>query len=185
MTGHTLFCLFCALSIPLWLLLVGVELVMLLVYLQLPSSTKRRTSIEVLEKGFPEPPCKPSVWKMALLKLSFSKEPKNELPIGVRRKLRRWHGEYVGKKEERNRHQRVQSLQHGGSYYMRRSDIDLEAEQRRLKVIEEGQRRLAISEAHKAKHNSESSLAPMSVVQALSPDRPVLAKTKSFTPDFR
>jgi hypothetical protein len=129
---------------------------------------------------------------MALLKLGFSKEPKNELPIGVRRKLRRWHGEYVGKKEERNRHQRMQSLKHGDSYYMRRSDIDLEAEQRRLKVIEKEKRRLAIPEARRARRNSESGLAPMSMVQALSPDRlrasspgrPALARTKSFTPDF-
>jgi len=182
MTGHTLFCLFRALFIPLWLLLVGVELVVLLVYLQLPSSTNRRTPIEVLEKGFPEPPRKLSVWKMALLKLGFSKEPNNELPISVRRKLRRWHGEYVGKKEERNRYQRMQSLQHGDSYYMRRSDIDLEAEQRRLKVIEEEKRRLAIPESRRARRNSESGLAPMSMVRALSPDRPALARTKSFTP---
>jgi hypothetical protein len=190
MTGHALFCLFRALFIPLWLLLIGVELVMLLVYLQLPSGTKPRTPIEVLEKGFPEPPRKPSVWKMALLKLGFSKEPKNELPIGVRRKLRRWHGEHVSKKEEQNRRQRMQSLQHGDSYYMRRSDIDLESEQRRLKVIEEEQRRLAIPEARRARRNSESGLAPMSMVQALSPDRlrasspgrPALARTKSFTP---
>jgi hypothetical protein len=116
----TLFCLFRALFVPLWLLLVGIELVMLLVYLQLPSGTRRRTPIGVLENGFPEP----SVWKMALQKLGFSEEPKNELSIDVRRMLRRWHGEYVGNKEELRRHQRMQSLQHGGSYYMRRSDID-------------------------------------------------------------
>jgi hypothetical protein len=192
MTGHTLFCLFRALFVPLWLLLVGVELVMLLVYLQLPSGTRRRTPIGVLENGFPEPPRKPSVWKMALLKLGFSEEPKNELPIGVRRKLRRWHGEYVGNKEELRRHQRMQSLQHGGSYYMRRSDIDTEVEQRRLKVMEEEQRRLAIPGARKGRRNSESGLAPMSMVQPLTPDRlrasspsrPALARTKSFTLGF-
>jgi hypothetical protein len=83
---------------------------------------------------------------MALLKLGFSKEPKNELPISVRRKLRRWHSEFVGN-EERRRHQRMQSLQH------------MEAEQRRLKVVEEEQRRLAIPGARRARRNSESGLA--------------------------
>lgn len=191
-TGHTLFCLFRAIFVPLWLLLVGVEIVMLLVYLQLSSSTKHITPIGVLENGFPEPPRKPSAWKMALRKLGFSKEPKNELPIGVRRKLRRWHGEYVSNKEEHHRHQRMESLQHGGSYYMRRSDIDMEAEHRRLKVVEEEQKRLAIPGARRVRRNSESGLAPMSMVQALTPDRlrvsspsrPALARTKSFTPGF-
>ena len=64
---------------------------------------------------------------------------------------------------------------------MRRLDLDLEAEKRRLKVIEEEQRRPATLEARRA-----------SMVQAVSPDwlrasspgRPALARTKSFTPDF-
>ena len=51
---------------------------------------------------------------------------------------------------------------------MRRSDIDMEAEQRRLKVMED-QRRLAIPGAPRARRNSESGLAPMSMVQALTP----------------
>ena len=152
MTGHTLFCLFRALFIPLWLLLVGITLVMLLVYLQLPSNTKRRTPIEVLEKGFPEPSRKTSVWKMALLKLGFSKEPKNKLPVGVRCKLRRWHSKYVGRMEERERHQRMQSLQHGDSYYIRRLDIDLEAE---LKAIE-GHRGGAEASGHSRSPNGQA-----------------------------
>jgi hypothetical protein len=190
MAGHVLFCLFRALFVPLWLLLVGVELVILLAYLQLPWSTKRPTPIEALENGFPELGRKPSVWKVALRKLGFSKEPNNELPVGVRRKLRRWHGEHIGNKEERRRHQRMQSLQHGDAYYMRRSDVDMEAEQRRLKVIEEERRRLAIPGARRARRNSESGLAPMSMVssptpdrlRASSPSRPALARTRSFTP---
>jgi hypothetical protein len=75
---------------------------------------------------------------------------------------------------------------------MRRLDLDLEAEKRRLKVIEEEQRRPATLEARRARRNSESGLAPMCMVQAVSPDwlrasspgRPALARTKSFTPDF-
>ena len=60
---------------------------MLLVYLQLPSSTNAELRSRSSKRDSQNHLAKRMYGKMALLKLGFSKEPKNELSISVRRKL--------------------------------------------------------------------------------------------------